>query len=165
MKATRREREARRASRAYNLANMAGNPRHRLHGTLYGYRCGCRCDRCRSAMRMYRLSYNDASGAEGSGARYTEDDDAFILRHASDMTSRQIAGALGRTVSGISNRIRALRLRDPLYREGKPWTRDEDSVIATEYGRTPTGEIAGRLRRSVRAVYRRAEFYGWKCAR
>lgn len=41
---------AAKAARLRNLAAMLADPRHRSHGTEYGYACGCRCDRCRDAM-------------------------------------------------------------------------------------------------------------------
>lgn len=39
---------------AEHLADMLGDPIDRRHGTAYGYRLGCRCDRCRDGWREYK---------------------------------------------------------------------------------------------------------------
>lgn len=51
------------AQRARNKARrvriseeMAANPSHERHGTIYGYQCGCRCERCAGAMRAYHTA-------------------------------------------------------------------------------------------------------------
>ena len=35
------------------LSKMKDDPNDPHHGTLFGYNCGCRCDKCRQVMRDY----------------------------------------------------------------------------------------------------------------
>lgn len=41
--------------RAGYLRELEGNERHPLHGTRAGYSYGCRCERCKAAIRAYEL--------------------------------------------------------------------------------------------------------------
>lgn len=52
--------EWRRAQRAELGREMEGNPRHPMRGTLYGYACGCRCERCRTERSRYARSWREA---------------------------------------------------------------------------------------------------------
>ena len=56
--ATRRDTVAR--SRAQVLAEMSSDPRDRRHGTVYGFRVGCRCDPCKTVNRAYHTAYHRA---------------------------------------------------------------------------------------------------------
>lgn len=44
------------------LARMRANPDDPCHGTHWGYRVGCRCERCREAFDAYMRGYRVAHG-------------------------------------------------------------------------------------------------------
>ena len=41
--------------RARRLAELRADPGHPMHGTMTGYRYGCRCERCRAARHEYHV--------------------------------------------------------------------------------------------------------------
>ncbi len=48
--------------RRLKAAKAMLDPADERHGTRYGYKLGCRCDRCRIADKRYKVSY--AKGAK-----------------------------------------------------------------------------------------------------
>lgn len=40
-----------------NIKELEANENDKRHGTYYGYSMGCRCDRCKDALRNYMKDY------------------------------------------------------------------------------------------------------------
>lgn len=46
--------ERRREFEALKLKELLADPNHEMHGTVFGYTCGCQCDKCKKANSVYR---------------------------------------------------------------------------------------------------------------
>ena len=49
--------------RMRKLSELRANPEHPMHGTMTGYRYGCRCEWCRAAQHEYHVSHYEGRGA------------------------------------------------------------------------------------------------------
>ena len=49
--------------RVRKLRGLEGDPTSPMHGTMTGYRYGCRCERCRAARHEYHVSHYEGRGA------------------------------------------------------------------------------------------------------
>ena len=49
--------------RVRKLSALRADPESPMHGTMTGYRYGCRCERCRAARHEYHVSHYEGRGA------------------------------------------------------------------------------------------------------
>ena len=56
-------RRAERTCRVRKLSALRADPTSPMHGTMTGYRYGCRCELCRAARHEYHVSHYEGRGA------------------------------------------------------------------------------------------------------
>ena len=93
---------------------------------------------------------------------WTREEDEELLRLRSQgMTWGQCAKVIGRTARACSSR--AFTLSSMAKRESRaarPWTPEEDAMLAEFWHVLPVGQISERLGRTVKGIYRRAHRLG-----
>lgn len=94
----------------------------------------------------------------------TAEDEALRSDYGHSPT-RQVAEALGRTVSSVNSRAFLLCLTQHFDRApGRKWTEAEDGFLRSAYGNLRPLEVAKRLGRTRLSVYHRAETLGLTAA-
>ena len=84
-----------------------------------------------------------------------EEDMLRVYYKQDDKTARMIGGMFGITRAAVKCKANRMGLSNISTR--RPWTKEDDKKLEFLVGRYTTSTIAGKLRRSVCAVVRRAE--------
>lgn len=79
----------------------------------------------------------------------------FLYDHADDMTVKEVAQALGRSLSSVD--VKRARLG---IKKSKSWTEEDDEYLEEYYGIRSVDSIARKLGRTRKAVIRRANTTG-----
>lgn len=93
-------------------------------------------------------------------------DDELLRANYNRIPARSLARELNRTVPSVVNRAHTLGLtRHVDMGPRRVWTKSEDELLRSEYGKSRPAEIAKRLGRTRPSVYHRAKFLGFAVGR
>lgn len=94
---------------------------------------------------------------DGRAKRWTDKEIAFLRENYETTPAKEMAKTLGRSVPSTWHMARLLGLKNRRCGKGRRWALDEINFLRENYGKIPTEEIAERVRKSIAAVWQKAQ--------
>lgn len=114
---------------------------------------GLQLNRTRSAIQIMIIQLRKVGRLEMDYKSYSLEDMQYIIDHIGHESITEIAEHLGKTVAAVSIKIYKMRKQGLLKGSNyKPYTEEELSYIAKQYGFLSAKEIAAQLERTTKAI-------------